>query len=331
MKICLRLVPLLVGLLTLLPTGGYATQHEGVITPADSLITQTSTDEGIRLTAPREGALRLVQRSTYVGIGGLLLGNGYLSPLRYGGTSYSLLSQRTSLGLRRYDHSADSLIWLERTLPLQADRRWMQQHLWGIDLGLTDNPARNGSIYALALRYDWSYLRRWQWHKQHTLAVGPSLGFYGGGMYSNRNGNNPATLDLSLGLGLSALYAYRLPSKRFPALLRTYLRGDLLSVAFAQEFGESFYELYYYNQPMKRFRLAHPGQLSSLYLLSSIDLPLWRFLTLSLGYRWDWRRQDLQQQRVYRSQHSFVIGITTTSLPLSGRVSNAGLRSLAPF
>ena len=163
------------------------------------------------------------------------------------------------------------------------------------------------------------------------LYLGGSLVGFGGVAYSTRNGNNPVALDAALSVGLSALYSYRLGTERFPLLLKTYAHTDLLGLAFAQEFGESFFELYYYSKPSRRISLTHPFSSPELYLLSTLDVPLLDYLTLSVGYRWDYRRTELHQIRAYRHQHSLLVGVTTHVLPLQGRRTASKYSSLVPF
>ena len=150
-------------------------------------------------------------------------------------------------------------------------------------------------------------------------------------MYSARNGNNPASVDLALSLGPSALYSLRFGSARFPFLFKVYAHTDLLGVAFSQDFGESFYELYYFGHPARRLHLTHPGNVPAAFALTTLDIPVLDYLTLSVGYRWDYRRTELNHLSVYRQQHSLLVGVTTQLLPLEGRRVATDHPTLVPF
>ena len=150
-------------------------------------------------------------------------------------------------------------------------------------------------------------------------------------MYSARNGNNPASVDLALSLGPSALYSLRFGSARFPFLFKAYAHADLLGVAFSQDFGESFYELYYFGRPARRLSVTHPWNAPSAFTLTTLDLPVLDYLTLSIGYRWDYRRTELNHLSVYRHQNSLLVGVTTQLLPLEGRRVATDHPTLVPF
>lgn len=55
------------------------------------------------------------------------------------------------------------------------------------------------------------------------------------------------------------------------------------------------------------------------------------YFTLSVGYRWDYRRTELNHLSAYRHQHSLLIGVTTKILPLEGRRAADDHSTLVPF
>ena len=297
----------------------------------DSLRGGSQATSVLTVPEPQSRMSNVTSHSQYLGIGGMRLGNTYLTPLNYGGRVYSYLSQSSHLGYKSLKGETEAKGSLFAYTPRTTDPRWLKHTLLGVDLALTLNPAGNATIYSLGLRYDWGYLRRVMEGKAGRLYLGGSLVGFGGVAYSTRNGNNPVALDAALSVGLSALYSYRLGTERFPLLLKTYAHTDLLGLAFAQEFGESFFELYYYSKPSRRISLTHPFSSPELYLLSTLDVPLLDYLTLSVGYRWDYRRTELHQIRAYRHQHSLLVGVTTHFLPLQGRRTASKYSSLVPF
>lgn len=280
---------------------------------------------------PQTRQSNIIAHSQYLALGGVKLGNTYLSPLNYGGTTYSVVSESTRLGYRSLPEARRARGSLFGYTPRTTDPRWLRHSVLAVDLSTTTNPAGNGSIYSLTARYDWGGLRCISQGRWGKLSLGASAVGLMGGMYSARNGNNPASVDLALSLGPSALYSLRFGSARFPFLLKAYAHTDLLGLAFSQDFGESFYELYYFGRPEQRLSLTHPWNAPSAFALTSLDIPVLDYLTLSVGYRWDYRRTELNHLSVYRQQQSLLIGVTTQLLPLEGRRVATDHPTLVPF
>lgn len=320
-------------ILLLLALSSASLQAQQSISPAQPSATAVAGGRAGLFTIP-EAQLRTTVpqiHHQYLGLGGALLRDTYLSPLRYGGKAFSYISEVTRLGYQRRADSVEAAGSLFSYHGRQADQRWRRHTLLTVDLGLTTNPAGNASIYTLQGRYDWGYLRQLYTGKWGTLSVGGSLSALAGVRYSTRNGNNPASLDFGLSIGPSLLYSKRLGGEKLPMLAKLYLRSGLLGTTFSQEFGETYYELYYYSKPLKRFSLAHPGNAPELQLLTSLDLPVLDYLTLSVGYRWDYREKRLHHLRSGYSQHSLLIGVSTTLLPLQGRRVRSTHSSSLPF
>ena len=299
--------------------------------PQDSLGTGSVAHSILTIPEPQTRQSNIITHSQYLALGGIKLGNTYLSPLNYGGRPYSFVSERTRLGYRSLPEARRARGSLFGYTPRTTDPRWLSHSVLGVDVATTTNPAGNGSIYSLTARYDRGYLRRISLGRWGKLALGASAVGLIGGMYSARNGNNPASVDLALSLGPSALYSLRFGSARFPFLLKAYAHTDLLGVAFSQDFGESFYELYYFGHPARRLHLTHPGNAPAAFALTTLDIPVLDYLTLSVGYRWDYRRTELNHLSVYRQQHSLLVGVTTQLLPLEGRRVATDHPTLVPF
>lgn len=299
--------------------------------PQDSLEIGSVARSILTIPEPQTRQSNIIAHSQYLALGGIKLGNTYLSPLNYGGRTYSFISERTRLGYRSLPEARRARGSIFGYTPRTTDPRWLSHSVLGVDVATTTNPAGNGSIYSLTARYDRGYLRRISLGRWGKLSLGASAVGLIGGMYSARNGNNPASVDLALSLGPSALYSLRFGSARFPFLFKVYAHTDLLGVAFSQDFGESFYELYYFGRPARRLHLTHPGNVPAAFALTTLDIPVLDYLTLSVGYRWDYRRTELNHLSVYRQQHSLLVGVTTQLLPLEGRRVATDHPTLVPF
>ena len=311
-----RLYTLLV-LLILAPARLWAVEAS---TDADSVSRGTMRKVPLLTIAPpHERYYNVTMRTRALGIGGILLGEEYLSPLNYGGTYLSFVSQSIHLGYKQSEEEIRTPGAFFPFRPRTADHDWLHHSLFTLGYGNSTNPAGNASIYSLDLTYSRSLLRKLSSGRVGNLALGGGIGGYVSGLYSNRNGNNPGTVHASLGLDLALLYSYRFGSERFPVLVKAFAGLQLAGVAFSQEFGESYYELYYYTKPKDRLTFVHPFNNLTGQLYASIELPLLDYGIISLGYRLGAENRHLRRLHSYQTTQSLVIGFTTTHLPLGGR------------
>ena len=68
--------------------------------PQDSLETGSVARSFLTIPEPQTRQSNIIAHSQYLALGGIKLGNTYLSPLNYGGRTYSFISERTRLGYR---------------------------------------------------------------------------------------------------------------------------------------------------------------------------------------------------------------------------------------
>lgn len=241
--------------------------------------------------------------STLFGIGGLLLKDTYLSPLKYGGVRFSLQNEIFIPMVRK-----------------GTETRWMRNYWSEIDLGITDNPARNASIYAFSGNFRGTYLYRWQFDRIQLFA-GPGYRFGLGGLWSTRNGNNPGTIRIYGDIVAQGTIAYRLNSAHWPLLFRLTENLSLLGCGFSQDYGESYYEHFLLNPGINTSGLyfRHPGSGFSNRLLLTVDVPVFDWATLVAGYKWAYERSNVNHLKTFDSSHSFVIGFSVYLQTLKGR------------
>lgn len=273
--------------------------------------------------------------SQYLGIGGIVLRDTYLSPLRYGGYTLSYLGEYSRLGYRLRRGDGESIpsrlpaFW--PTAPRVADPLWLHHRAVSLDYAHTLNPAGNASIRHLQLRLDRSLMYRLGQGSWGRLYLGAGLRAGAGGLYSSRNGNNPATGRVDLALTATLRYGYQFPWVRFPARVRLMAWGDLLGMAFAQEFGENYYELYEQQSSLlNRLTWTHPANTLGYRLLLALDLPVWDYTTLSIGYRVQGRHAQLNHIRSRQSDHTLYLGITSYLRTHRGRQAVSDVATL-PF
>lgn len=287
----------------------------------DTLRSTSIAREGL-FPSPSERYYNIRHKTSSLGVGGLILRDDYLSPLNYGGFSLQYSQESSQLRYRYADDEGGfrPLQSLIGNSPREAKADWLSQRHFVVSLGQSENPAGNATISRLQARLSGSrqyILHRGKWGQ---LSLGPSYTIGAGGLYSSRNGNNPATLNLDLGLGLAWTYSYRLPSERFPMLLRLSSRTDVLGMQFSQNYGESYYELYYLSEAFsKRIHFTYPSKVWGQELRLAIDLPFFDRTIYTLGYQLQYRSS--QVSKLYRSsqEHSISLGITRYLRPLGGR------------
>ena len=126
-------------------------------------------NDTISLSSP----LWATNRATSFGVGSASVYDSYLSTLEYKGNSYLFLFERLS----RTHFFSNKLI---------------KQQTFSLDLGLTENPARNNTTYSLMGEYKLgAHYPVWQ-HRNFRLRVGGLWNITAGTVYNERNSNNPA-------------------------------------------------------------------------------------------------------------------------------------------
>lgn len=281
-------------------------------------------------TAPHGAHYSEQMRAWQVGAGGLLLRDHYLSPLNYGGYTLSVIGERSYYGYRRLAvEGQPSLPTFIPSAYRSTDDSWLHRSTMSFDYGTTLSPAGNASIRRLQFRWDRNLTYRVVRSAVGSLFVGGGLTAGLGGLYHSRNGNNPATAKMDLGLTANLVYSYQLPLPAFPARATLSARAELLGLGFSQGFGENYYEFYQYNSSvLSRLNLTQPLNNQGLQTRLRIDLPVWDYLTLSLGYRWQWRSWQLRHTPNRQQEHTVYVGFVSYIKPLGGRKT---FQSSLPF
>lgn len=266
-----------------------------------------------------------------LGLGGLVLKDEYLSPLNYGGLSLVYTQETSRLG---YSYpQGDNLIRKLVAVPQrEPNRTKLKQRDFVFSLGRTYNPAGNAAIYRLQGRLSGSSQYRVIDQEWGRLYMGPGYTIGLGGLYSSRNGNNPATMKFDCSLSLALNYSYRLPWRKFPAIVRASSRTDLLGLQWEQQFGESYYELYYLSKDIaKRFSFAHIGRAWGQELKLSLDIPIWDKVIYTLSYRYHHKSWSMNSLQNIFNEHSVTLGLTRFVQPLGGRAWLNKAQTALPF
>lgn len=236
-----------------------------------------------------------VNQATLLGIGKAFLNDTYLSPLKYSGISISLMHDRMK-GTR----------YFKGNLLLQ------QQFL--IQTAFTKNPTASVSEYYGNLNYRLSGF--------YPLFAEANLRLYGGGgweaslggIYNERNTNNPGSVKVSTNFNLSAMAIYNWKILTFRWQLSTPFAG----VFFSPEYGHSYYEIFELgnNKGTVHFGSFH-NQLA-LRNYFTVDVPVQR-VTIRAGYLGDYHKTRVNKLDTRIISHQFMIGLAMESLNIGGK------------
>lgn len=275
---------------------------------------------------PKSIESNIKMTSRYVGLGGVILQDSYLSPLRYGGYSMGYLSESSRLAYSPFRQraieqgDAHSRLLSDDTPPHGELLRWMHHSTSAIDYGYTLNPASNASIRRLHLRLDRAVMRRMAEGSWGRLYAGLGATFGVGTLYHSRNGNNPATAQVDAALVARLAYSIQLPWRACPVRMRLSSYTDLIGAAFAPDFGENYYELseseHGYSQSIS---LTTINNTLHQRFLVAMDIPIWDRFTLSAAYRWQTHHRTLNHTYSQLSGHTLYFGITSYLRSFKGR------------
>lgn len=191
------------------------------------------------------------------------------------------------------------------------------QTLLDVDASLLDNPAGNVNEYAGGIRYSaaWQYpLAAVQTPSAaFDFHAGPMLSGYLGGVYNERNGNNPAQAKADLMLDFTASADCRFRLWQLPFTARYQLMLPIVGAAFSPNYGQSYYEMFSLGNYDHNVVMAHTFNAPSLRHLLTLDFPLSRTQTTSMlriGYAGAMMQAKFNGLRYHSYAHSFLIGFT---------------------
>ncbi len=182
----------------------------------------------------------------------------------------------------------------------------------------TQNPAKNANMWDLKVSASWSMLRRWNvplWGQRFTLAAGPMIKGEGGGLYLQRNGNNPVSLKAAVNVGLTGAVFWHTALAKRPLTLRWQPSLPLLGAFFSPDYGELYYEIYLGNHS----GLAHAAWPGNRFEMENLITADWRLgaTALRIGYRGELITTHVNNLTTRCFTHSFVLGISGEFLSLS--------------
>lgn len=234
--------------------------------------------------------MRPVNSSWMLGAGSAHMVDTYLTPLKYDGWNMSLVYQRSQA--MKF-----------------SPGRWMQSLTVGLEVDRTENPARNASMYFAGLRGSWGMMWRHGLPFGLTAAVGPQVRGDIGVVYSNRNGNNPASVKADITIGLQGRLSRTFTLGRMPVTLGWQSELPVTGAFFSPEYDELYYEIYLGNHT----GLAHAAWWGNFFRWDNLVTADFDFSAtrLRLGFQSGVLSTKVNNitSRIYN--FSFVIGVTT--------------------
>lgn len=221
----------------------------------------------------------------------------YLSPLEYTGFSLRLMYE----SMRR-------TTWF--------NHNFYKQQLIELEFASGLNPVGSVREYWGRLRYQLG--GHYAFYRGHGLRLGAG-GFWDvniGGLYNERNGNNPATARVYTNLNLSFMASYKW--KKYA--IRWQVDTPFMGMLFSPKYGQSYYEISLGNTVgLVNFASFHNQR--SLRNLVTVDIPFSKYI-VRVGYLGDWYQTKVHSVQTHHYTHSFVIGFPLEGIKKSKKKTN---------
>lgn len=243
--------------------------------------------EEAELVSHTESGLKTLN-TFMLGAGSSNMYDTYLSPLKYSGYSLRLM----------YEQMRDTY-WL--------GGRFRKQQMVEAEFASGQNPIQNAREYWGRVRYQLGGHYRFYETQGLKLNAGGYWDVNAGGLYNERNGNNPATGRIYTNLNLSVLASYKW--KKYA--VRWQIDTPFVGMLFSPKYGQSYYEISLGNTVgIVNFASFHNQR--ALRNFITLDIPFNSYI-VRVGYLGDWYQTKVQGIQTHHYTHSFVIGF-----PLEG-------------
>lgn len=243
----------------------------------------------------QEGKVKSANRATVIGVGKSSLTDTYLSPLKYTGTSVSLLTER----IGQAGFISDDLL--------------LRQQFY-ISTAFTKNPASSASEYYGNLSYNVRGLYPVVKSSNFRLFAGAGLDASLGGIYNVRNSNNPGSLKTSINLDLSAMAIYNWNIFTF----RWQLSTPFIGMFFSPGYGQSYYEIFSLGNGAGTVQFASFNNYIAIQNYFTVDIPINK-ITIRTGYIGNYYKTDVNNLLTNITSHQLVLGFAVESLNFGGK------------
>ncbi len=220
----------------------------------------------------------------------------YISPYNYTGTDFRLQRETT-----RMTKLMDGCV--------------MNQTLIDVNCNVLQNHAGNVDAYSGGVRYSigWLYACLPSKHSPFTFAFGPEASVYGGVVYVDRSGNNPAQAKADLTVNVTGMATCRFNVSGRDWQARYQMTVPVVGMAFSPNYGQSYYEAFTLGNYDHNIVFAYPGNMPSMRHRITLDIPVGSHGdSFRCGYVGQFNQSSYNNLRHHSYTHDFMIGFTKT-------------------
>lgn len=245
------------------------------------------------LCAQVEEKIKSTNNATLIGIGSSNLYDTYLSPLKYTGTSFRLMNERMK-----------KTSWF--------NDKFTKQQLIDLEVTTTKNPIGNADQFSILLGYNFGGHYNLMNTDKFRFSAGGLWNISGGVLYNQRNSNNPASARAYSNIHLSAIAFYSWKTVTF----RGQIDAPIAGILFSPHYGQSYYEISLGNSVnVVNFASLHNQRALRTYFTA--DIPVSK-VSVRVGYLGSYYQTEIHNLQTHNYSHSFVIGLVSESVNLSG-------------
>ena len=266
------------------------------------LLTEQRTGRSFLKEADREvdyQDLRSINEGTLVGVGGYLMKDTYLSPVKYGGVGFRFMNER--MRLTNF-----------------SDYKFSRQNIVNVDVSSVINGALNANFLSAFVDYSYGFHYRFMPDPFLKLLVGGSARGLLGMVYNTRNGNNPLTVhaDIDLNFSMIAIYEFRI--KKMPFAVRYQFDSPIIGVLFSPVYEQSYYEIFSLGNTAEIFNINSLHNKFAMRNYLTLDFPV-SSATVRIGYFGNYYSTNIHAIDRYIISHSVMVGFVKEFVAFGGR------------
>jgi hypothetical protein len=229
------------------------------------------------------------EKKYLAGIGASTILDTYLTPEHYSG--------------------AEIRFYFEKTKPFRRDSLLSYSLIPQLHLSYTEPRSNNAYDFAGLLEFSYGIQYRVFTARKIKIDAGADANIFIGGIYNDRNGNNPAQLKTGLELAptIKAAYGFHLLKKDMT--LKYKIRMPIAGLQFSPAYGQSYYEIFTQGNYDHNICFTSPVNAATVWQMLTVDIPL-KKKALTLGYLGDYRQAKLNNLKFHNFSHLFIIGIS---------------------
>lgn len=256
-------------------------------------------------------ANRYVMSAFSLGAGHANVLDTYLSPLEYEGPEVCFLYER--MRMTRLGKGNVSV-----------------QHLLQGNFYFVENPSKTADMYGGLLHWSCAFHYQFPVNESLKLLAGPVFELNAGGVYNNRNSNNPAQARAYGGIAASGMAIYKFRIGNYPLVARYQALLPLAGVMFSPEFGESYYEIFSLGNGGRNVLFTSLHNNPSVRQMLTLDFPI-RNVIMRMGYVCDIQQAKVNHLKNHTYSHVFMVGFVKNFFLLKGKNKISMPHTVTPY